>query len=270
MNDHLKDYLMPRSLAQRPLYLREYLQWLILKSLDERGWRDRLAFVGGTALRLIYHTGRFSEDLDFSLVHRGGYDTRQVAQQLQTDLTRWGLAVEVTTLRDRTTVGSFFLRFPGLLYTLGLTHEPTQKLSIKVEVDTHPPEGWGLDEYLFQDPLLFVVTHFDLASLFATKLHAFLYRGFNKGRDYYDLLFFLNKQVPPNSRLFQNAVRQTHPTERYPAPATLFAVVRRKLEQMDDRAIQREVHPFLLQPDDIRYLRAEILLKALAQFPGAQ
>ena len=47
--------------------VREYWELIILKGLYESPWGRYLIFKGGTALRLIYGSPRFSEDLDFSL-----------------------------------------------------------------------------------------------------------------------------------------------------------------------------------------------------------
>jgi len=47
--------------------VREEAELIFLKSLFESKISDALVFKGGTALRLIYNSPRFSEDLDFSL-----------------------------------------------------------------------------------------------------------------------------------------------------------------------------------------------------------
>ncbi len=47
------------------------------------------------------------------------------------------------------------------------------------------------------------------ASLFAAKLHAVLFRKYEKGRDYYDLLWFLTRDIPINYGLLTNAAAQT-------------------------------------------------------------
>jgi len=47
--------------------LREYLQVLILKEMYKLPEGKRLFFTGGTYLRLIHQTKRFSQDLDFNV-----------------------------------------------------------------------------------------------------------------------------------------------------------------------------------------------------------
>ena len=68
----MKEYLLTLvSAATSPIekknLAREYLQALILQSLQRAGAMTALAFHGGTALRFLYSLPRYSEDLDFAL-----------------------------------------------------------------------------------------------------------------------------------------------------------------------------------------------------------
>src|SRR3989344_1700941 len=50
--------------------VREEYEMIFLKTLLESSWGKSLVFKGGTALRLTYHSLRFSEDLDFALINK--------------------------------------------------------------------------------------------------------------------------------------------------------------------------------------------------------
>src|SRR3990167_7676647 len=50
-----------------PNIVREYAQHLFLAELYQLPGSEKLLFKGGTALRIVYGSPRFSEDLDFSL-----------------------------------------------------------------------------------------------------------------------------------------------------------------------------------------------------------
>lgn len=50
--------------------IREEVELVFLKGFFESAISDRLIFKGGTALRLIYSSPRFSEDLDFSITDK--------------------------------------------------------------------------------------------------------------------------------------------------------------------------------------------------------
>lgn len=266
MIDAIRAYLSSLPLPQRFNALREYLQWIVLQVLDESGHRAHLIFTGGTCLRVVHGIGRFSEDLDFSLAHKNQWDIRKVSVDLLTHLERRGLVVETTkNSAEGRAEGALWIQFPKLLHPLGLTTQRTQKLSLKFEVDQNPPRGGNVEEFFRQDPVPFLVNHYDLPSLFATKAHALLFRGFDKGRDYYDLMFFLGKKIKPNLKLFQNAVRQTHPDLDFKTLESCWSALKAKIEAMDEAKILQDVRPFLLNPEEERFLTKPLLLKGLAQ-----
>jgi predicted nucleotidyltransferase component of viral defense system len=57
-------YSLPEKRQKRNI-LREYIQCEILNVIFSSPISAKLAFLGGTALRLLYGNARFSEDLDF-------------------------------------------------------------------------------------------------------------------------------------------------------------------------------------------------------------
>ncbi len=201
--------------------------------------------------------------MDFSLVDSKGYSTATLSQLLKRHAKRLGLQAGVFKLSDEKTVGSFFLRFEELLHPLGLTLNRSQKLSIKMEVDKRPPAGGDIEETLLQEPMMFLTNHYTLSSLFSTKLHAILFRPYVKGRDYFDLLYYLGKKMRPKLSYFQNAAKQTHPELKFPDMASVHQALRHKLENLDEGKVRRDVEPFLLEPTQGRYLTKAILLKAL-------
>lgn len=186
--------------------LREYLQSLTLRSLHESQAFLNLAFVGGTALRFIAALPRFSEDLDFSLHLTDGYHPEKWLKKLKTDLTLSGFDVSIGW-NDRTTVHKAWMKIAGILEDTGLAAMPQQNLSIKVEIDTHPPAGAVLVRSMVTRHRLLALQHYDLAFLMAGKIHALLTRSYPKGRDWYDLLWYLGLCPPQSSNieLLQNA-----------------------------------------------------------------
>ncbi len=66
MIDILKAQFTPMMTAEEKLNrVREFLQIMALKTIYDKGWFSTIAFVGGTALRVLYDLRRFSEDLNF-------------------------------------------------------------------------------------------------------------------------------------------------------------------------------------------------------------
>jgi len=213
----MKDYLA--NLVQQaatPLegrnLAREYLQARILGSLQRSGAMIPLAFHGGTALRFLYSHGRYSEDLDFALEgNPQNYDFRSYLQAIRSQLIPEGYQVEIK-VNDQRTVHNAFIRFPELLFTLGLSPNRNEILAVKIEVDTHPPQGAGFSTTVVRRFVVLQLYHHDKASLLSGKLHAILQRPFTKGRDIYDLLWYLSDPgwPQPNLVLLNNALAQTH------------------------------------------------------------
>jgi predicted nucleotidyltransferase component of viral defense system len=173
--------------------VREYLQAHILRSFQEAAAFASLAFQGGTALRFLHGLERFSEDLVFSL-ERPEHDRglAVLAESSKRDLTQSGHAVEVTA-RGKGPVRTVEVRFPGLLQETDLASQRGAKLMIRIEVDTRPPAGAVLETRLVTRHFPIVFRVHDLRSCMARKVHAVLARRWTKGRDLFDLAWYLTR-----------------------------------------------------------------------------
>lgn len=244
----------------------EFLQTRILAVLQKTGAMIPLAFHGGTALRFLYLHGRFSEGLDFSLAgNREMYDLAAWLRSLQTELSQEGYDLEIK-LNDQKTVNSALLRFPGLLYDLQLSPMRSAILSIKIEVDTNPPAGAGLATTVVRRYFLLQLHHHDPATLFAGKLHAVLQRPYTKGRDIYDLFWYLgDARFPlPNFVYLNNALAQTGWTGPAFSSANWRNLVMDKAAALDWQGIQTDVLPFMdaaFDPDILNLDHLRQLLK---------
>ena len=234
--------------------LREYLQAFIMRSLHESEASRSIAFVGGTALRFLEDLPRFSEDLDFSRIRTDGYDPVRWLRKLRRDLDLAGFDSAVRWI-DRTPVHVAWIRTASLLAEAGLSGHWEQKLSIKVEIDTRPPAGAAMQRSIITRHFTFVIRHHDLPSLMAGKLHALLTRGYPKGRDWFDLVWYRSRRPPvePNLQLLQRALDQTQGAGRYRAAGWL-GLVRERLADLDAAALARDVAPFLERPADAALL----------------
>ena len=196
------------SLNEKLNLTREFLQILCLKILSDKGHFDRLAFVGGTSLRILFDLRRFSEDLDFSIYKTKGFDLKKMEDDLERSFKLRNLPFEAK-VKSGGSIHYVLMKFTGLLKELGLAAVPEQKLSIKLEIDTNPPKGWNLTDTVVNKTYLFRITHYDLPSLYAGKLHACFFRKFTKGRDLYDFAWYLGRKAKPNFTLLNSAIRQT-------------------------------------------------------------
>lgn len=244
--------------------LREYLQAHILRSLHECEAFRSVAFVGGTALRFLHGLQRFSEDLDFSVVCAEEYEGREWMAKVKRDLTLAGFD-PLVTWNDRKAVHAGWIRLAGILNEAGLSPMPEEKLSIKLEIDTSPPAGARCERRVVTRHVTFLLQHYDLPSLMAGKLHAILARKYAKGRDWYDLVWYLSQRSPvePNVELLQNALDQTHGDGKLDA-LSWRKLVQDRLESFDIKIIRSDVSPFLERTQDAALLTRDNLIDLLS------
>jgi hypothetical protein len=245
--------------------VREYLQARILEGLQHLGAMVPLAFQGGTALRFLFDLPRYSEDLDFTLERNvEQYDFRKYLNKISREFEKEGYGVGMK-VNDNNVVHAAFIRFPGLLYELGLSPHRNQVFAVKLEVDTNPPQGAGLETTITRRHVTLQIQHHDRPSLLAGKLHALLQRAYTKGRDVYDLFWYLsNRDWPePNLRLLNHALKQTDWEGEKMTAGNWRGVVRSKLEQLSWDSVVEDVEPFLEKQAQVELLTRENLLSLL-------
>ncbi|MCL5279240.1 MAG: nucleotidyl transferase AbiEii/AbiGii toxin family protein [Planctomycetes bacterium] len=268
MKDYLRQILkgVDNPVLARCL-VREYLQARLLQALQDRGVFTTWVFQGGTALRFLYSMPRFSEDLDFALVEAG------MPVDLRDNVTTAARVFEAEgydagiRINDRRTVKSAFLSFKGLLFELGLSAHASETLSIKVEIDSNPPEGAKIVSTIVRRHVTLNLRHHDKASLLAGKLHAFLARKYIKGRDVYDLIWYLSDRTwpEPNLELLNNALAQTGWQGSHVTAENWRLLVERRVETLDWKRVVADVEPFLERPADLALLTREDLTALLRQ-----
>jgi len=266
MKDYLAELVRTSPTPAHGLNVtREYLQARILGVLQRVGAMIPLAFHGGTALRFLYAHGRYSEDLDFALEKdKSRYDFRACLQAIKSELTVEGYVLEMK-VNDKKTVHSAFVRFAGLLYELGLSPHRNEVFAVKIEVDTNPPAGAVLTTSIVRRHITLQLQHHDRASMLAGKLHAVLQRSYLKGRDLYDLLWYLSDPnwPAPNLTLLNNALQQTNWTGKPLTKDNWRAAIRKRLKTLEWQHAVNDVRPFLDSSTDPNLLTHENLLRVL-------
>lgn len=238
---------------QQEQVLKEMLQELTLYALWRKGFFNIAAFQGGTCLRILYGLPRFSEDLDFILQSPDpNFSWARVLEGVAAILAEFGIAAELVdrTRADRA-VRQAMLKDDSLGGQLNLKFKdlpPGRKLRIKLEVDTNPPAGSVWDQRFHDFPTDFSVLVQDLPSNFALKLHALLCRPYTKGRDWYDLLWYVRKGILPNLGLLQNALQQAGPFAGKDVEVNavwLQQALLERIQSLDWEEAIRDVEPFL-------------------------
>lgn len=208
----IKEWLetyQPKNNKEAEQALREIMQEIALAGLQRNGFFEKAAFYGGTALRVFHGLERFSEDMDFSLIEAiPGFSLEPYLEGIVTEFNALGMQVSVTEKKKniQTNIDSAFLKSDTIWKELVLQDVVSQagigirpSIKIKLEVDTMPPTGFETEEKLMLKPFSFYVKCFTPPDLFAGKMHALLFRKWKqrvKGRDWYDMEWFIRKGIP--------------------------------------------------------------------------
>lgn len=186
------------------IVLKETLQAYVLDFLYNHALYRRMNFYGGTCLHVVYDLNRLSEDLDFD--NRSELDLSSLGDDLAALFRRTHSYGETVVKRQAGANGilRFTLKFP-VLRDLQLTNRADEALHLKVEISHHRQTAVLQHTPVFYQGRSFVPAHFSLETMMAGKMLACLERSFQrgsdgafvKGRDFYDLLWFMQRGVQP-------------------------------------------------------------------------
>ncbi len=253
--------------------LREIFQELTLLGLWRGKFFEHAAFYGGTALRILHGLDRFSEDIDFSLLRPDSeFNLAPYCRIIENELNAWGFPVTVQ-VKAKTTdsaIESAFLKADTITQMLIIEApeevqarvQHNQVLRIKLEVDTHPPAGFQTESRYLLQPIPFPVRTYTLPSLFAGKMHALLCRNWGnrvKGRDWYDLVWYISRGIPLDLTHLEARMRQTgHWTEAEALSEQAFReLLMERIRRVDIRSAQKDAERFIRNPDAIAVWSSE-------------
>ncbi len=93
--DNLKGFFPTDVQNKRSDILREYLQCVMLEIIFDSQYGRRLTFLGGTCLRIVHDSQRFSEDLDFDNDGLTESEFVEFGQLVQKELILRGYEIEM-------------------------------------------------------------------------------------------------------------------------------------------------------------------------------
>jgi len=222
--------------------LREYLQYKVLGAVFDSKHASKLAFLGGTALRIVYGNNRFSEDIDLDNFGLSWTEFEEVIQKVKRFMALEGFDVEIRNVAK----GAYrcYLKFPALLYEQGLS--PFQEEKILIQVDTIA-QGY---EYI---PETILINKFDVFAeirvtplniLLSQKIYTAVNRKRPKGRDFYDITYLSSRTKPDMGLLNQKLGVDKGESLRIEVSARIAAY--------DFKILSEDVAPFLINLEDIK------------------
>jgi len=226
----------------------EVTQQIALAGLHRGGFFNHAAFYGGTCLRIFHGLKRFSEDMDFSLLKQeDDFRFEDYFPAIVDEFKAAGRHVEISK-KDKHTFGkveSAFLKDNTEVYDISFQTE--KGIKIKIEVDTCPPLKFQTEQKLLLLPYSFMTRCYTLPCLFAGKMHALVYRTWKnrvKGRDWYDLEWYVRNAVPLNFAHLQERILQFN--GGLVSKGTFIQALCERLSTTDIRQVKADVEDFII------------------------
>lgn len=245
--------------------LREIMQEITLAALSRTDFFEKAAFYGGTALRVFYGLDRYSEDLDFSLLRPDSdFSIEPYFKGITEEFKSLGLTVSIKEKKKthQAAIESAFLKAETIWQEIVLEDvieemgiRSNKALKIKLEVDKRPPLNFQTEEKLMLRPFSCYVKCFSKSSLFAGKMHALLFRKWKnrvKGRDWYDLEWYIKKGIPLDVNHFLARAKDTNDwKEDRISDAQILQLLDRKIESVSFSSIKEDVVRFIKNDENI-------------------
>jgi len=261
IKDWIESY-QPKTQQDYAQALREVMQQITLAGLYRGGFFEKAAFYGGTALRIFYGLNRFSEDLDFSLLEKKeNFNLDNYLKTVEDEFKAQGMTVSIKTKVKsvQSHIESAFLKSETLWSELALESVFPQMginqpvgVKIKIEVDICPPLGFETEEKLLLQPFPFYVKCFQIQDLFSGKMHALLFRRWKnnvKGRDWYDMEWYIRRGTPLNLEHFRVRAQDSGDWDKENINETeLRELLNKRIDEVNIDVAKSDISRFIPDP----------------------
>jgi predicted nucleotidyltransferase component of viral defense system len=220
--------------------LREYLQYQILSIVFKHKLGLKLSFLGGTCLRIVHKSKRFSEDLDFDNKDLTYEEFKELNKHIKKELELLGYIIEIKEIKKL--AFHCYIKFPKLLFEQGLS--PLKQEKILIQLDT-------FDQNVTYQKQPFILDKFDIFNQILTtpkevilsqKLWTITQRNIAKGRDFYDIMFLLQNTKPDLNFLKEKFLTNNK--------SEIKAQILKHLEHLNWKKLSKDVQPFLFNESD--------------------
>ncbi len=236
--------------------LKEELQLYLLDFIYNHPKYSQWIMYGGSALRIIHGLNRMSIDLDFEICDSV---TKEYLESLKKEIE--------LHFRQKHQVKSTFLSIKvsgqrGLLLKfnfgdqLDLNH-PSKQIHVKIDLNYFVFKNTLLERHsINKDQFSFIILTYNLSTLMASKLSAIFLRGTRgvgkniyseKGRDIYDLLWYMNNKIIPNfdyMRAKNIIIIDAH---------NFFLQLNGHLKKVNDKNLKDDLYPLFINTSFIKH-----------------
>ncbi len=239
INEIAKFYPENMYIYKRQL-LREYLQYKILDIIFSSKFANRVVFMGGSAIRIVHNSQRFSEDVDFDSRDLSPDEFNKLTEIVRAELRLEGFITEMKIVSKK--AFRCYIRFPKLLFNYNLSGYEKEKITIQLDAESQP-YNYVADNYLLNK--FAILTRIYIVPqniLLSQKISAFLNRKRAKARDIYDIIYMFSFTRPEYGYL-----KITNEIEN---DSSLKSMLLKKCEKIDLKKLRKEIEVFLINPND--------------------
>lgn len=235
--------------------LKEDLQHYILNFIYHHPAYNSWIMYGGSALRIIHGLDRMSVDIDFEVPHAV---TEKFLKELKKEieahfLNTYGAGTDFLAIKITTGRGLLLKFHVGEELSFG---HPSKQVHVKIDLNHFvAPKTVHERRPIHQDQLSFVIVTYNMSALMASKIAAIFLRGTRgvgeavyeeKGRDIYDLLWYMNKKVVPD---FDYLVAKGIDIKD---PRALFDKLTLQMNKVNDKNLKQDIEPLFVNKTFIK------------------
>jgi len=237
--NHIKQQYSEKVFRRNPkAVLVEYLQYELLDSIFKQAGSEHLSFMGGTAIRIVYNSSRFSEDLDFDNFGLSYKNFEAIFEKVVDDMKNKGFDLEFRFVKK----GAYhcYIKFPDLLFPNNLTEHQSEKILVRIDAvskkKNFQPKIWTLNGF---DVYRIILVN-PSPVILSQKLFTILQRKREKGRDFYDVSYLLGLTRPDYDFL-----EKEYGETKKKFKDKFF----KKISKLNINELAQDVLPFLINPD---------------------
>lgn len=235
--------------------LKEELQFYVLNFIYHHSEYNSWIMYGGSSLRIIHGLDRMSVDLDFEISHA---ITEKFLEELKKEVedhftNTYGAGADFLTVKITTGRGLILKFHVGEELSSG---HPSKQVHVKIDLNHFvAPKTVTERRPINRDQLSFVIITYNMSSLMVSKLAAIFLRGIRgvgeatyeeKGRDIYDLLWYMNKKVVPD---FDYLIAKGIDAKD---PCALFDKLTLQINKVSDKNLEQDLEPLFVDKTYIR------------------